>query len=378
MSVAKAVETPRARVLQVVLGLDPGGTERLVVELVRRLHARQPMAVCCLDDAGLWGRELREEGIAVTTLARRSGFHPLLGRRVASTARQHRATIIHAHHYSPFVYSALARPWGGPPVVFTEHGRLSDTGPSAKRRWANQVLAHGARRVFTVSRELGAHLEEEGFPPSKISVVYNGISVGPIPLPEVRREVRTELGVDDGVVVIATIARLDPVKDLGTLIRAVGRLAGTERVLLVVIGEGTERPTLEREAAEAGLSAAVKFLGLRSDARRWLSGCDVYVNSSVSEGVSLTILEAMAAQLPIVATAVGGTPEVVTSDCGDLVQSRDVEGLANAIRALCRDPNRRAQLGHQARDRVEQVFTIERMVADYSSAYEAHAAASDS
>src|SRR5690349_18920345 len=74
MRAEKAVETPRARVLQVVLGLDPGGTERLVLELVRRLHARQPMAVCCLDDAGLWGRELQQEGIAVTTLARRSGF----------------------------------------------------------------------------------------------------------------------------------------------------------------------------------------------------------------------------------------------------------------------------------------------------------------
>ena len=107
--------------------------------------------------------------------------------------------------------------------------------------------------------------------------------------------------------VIGTIARLDPVKDLGTLIRAVAELSRHVAATLVVVGDGSERAALETLARDLGVSDRVRFLGQRDDAREWLAGCDVYVNSSISEGVSLTILEAMAAALPVIATRVGGT-----------------------------------------------------------------------
>ena len=155
---------PQPRVLQVVLGLEPGGTERLVVEIVRRLNARIPMRVCCLDTAGAWGEDLRRTGIAVDVLGRQPGFHPALGRRLARLARAHGATVLHAHHYTPFVYSGAARLWRpGLTVVYTEHGRVGDTPPSAKRRLANRLcFAHLPARVFTVSRHLREHLLHEG------------------------------------------------------------------------------------------------------------------------------------------------------------------------------------------------------------------------
>jgi hypothetical protein len=129
-------------VLQVVLSLNPGGTERLVVELASRLHREMPMMVCCLDTAGTWACDLEEQGIAVRALGRAPGFRPALGRAIARLSAAHRADVIHAHHYSPFVYSCLSRFWrAGPRVVFTEHGRLSDSGPSPKRRLANRALA---------------------------------------------------------------------------------------------------------------------------------------------------------------------------------------------------------------------------------------------
>src|SRR6185503_9621864 len=113
------------------------GTERLVVELARRLQDQVPAMVCCLDGAGAWARELFAAGVQVIALDRAKGFRPGLGRAVAAVARRHDATVIHAHHYSPFVYSCLARFWRpGTRVIFTEHGRLSDTPPSAKRRLA--------------------------------------------------------------------------------------------------------------------------------------------------------------------------------------------------------------------------------------------------
>ena len=151
--------------LQVVLSLNPGGTERLVLELVKRLHPEMPMAVCCLDEKGAWASELESVGVEVHELKRASGFRPSLGRAVARVARSHGADVIHCHHYSPFVYGALSRVWRPRSrVVFTEHGRLSDAKPSRKRRAVNQLFARVPSAVFTVSGDLRQHLVEEGFP----------------------------------------------------------------------------------------------------------------------------------------------------------------------------------------------------------------------
>jgi glycosyltransferase involved in cell wall biosynthesis len=141
-------------------------------------------------------------------------------------------------------------------------------------------------------------------------------------------------------------------------------------VLLLVIGDGPQRQELEREAVTQGVAARVRFLGHRNDARDWLPACDVYVNSSISEGISLTILEAMAARIPVVATRVGGTPEVVDAASGTLVPSRNPQALAEAIGRLGRDAELRRAMGIAARRRVEERFTLERMIADYRRVYE--------
>jgi glycosyltransferase involved in cell wall biosynthesis len=363
-----AVITPR--VLQVTLSLNPGGTERLVVELTSRLNAEIPMAVCCLDEAGSWASELEQKGIHVYSLGRAPGFRPGLGRALAAVVDRHRATSIHAHHYSPFVYGCLARLWRPTlKVVFTEHGRLSDTPPSARRRIANWVLARFPERVFTVSADLKLHLVAEGFDAQAIDVIYNGIDVGPEPDAAARARAREMLNVSDDTLVIGTIARLDPVKDLGTLIKAVAQLPDSVRASLVVLGDGPERLGLEQTARELSMRAPVCFLGRRDDARNWLAGCDVYVNSSVSEGISLTILEAMAAGLPIIATRVGGTPEVIDDSCGRLIPSRDVGALTAALLSLSEKPALRLALGKAARARVEARFTLDRMVREYRQVY---------
>jgi glycosyltransferase involved in cell wall biosynthesis len=139
---------------------------------------------------------------------------------------------------------------------------------------------------------------------------------------------------------------------------------------LVVVGDGPERPALEAQTSSLGLASKVTFLGHREDARRWLSAADAYVSSSVSEGISLTILEGMSAGLPVIATAVGGTPEIVDASCALLVPSRDPAALTGAIVALARDPDRRRRLGEAARARVLASFTIDRMVASYRQVYE--------
>jgi glycosyltransferase involved in cell wall biosynthesis len=364
-------QAPCPGVLQVVLSLNPGGTERLVIEIVKRLRDETPMAVCCLDEKGAWAAELERSGIAVTALNRSRGFHPRLGRLVAGAARKHGATVVHCHHYSPFVYGCLAKLWRPRlRVIFTEHGRLSDAGPSPKRRLANSVLARAPEAVFAVSENLKEHIVAEGFPGAAVGVIYNGIEPGTLPDLDARRVIRARLQAAEHDVIIGTVARLDPVKDLGTLLRATAEtIRGGLNTKLVIVGDGEERESLRRLCAELAIDERVVFLGQREDARDWLAGVDLYVNSSISEGISLTILEAMAAGLPVIATGVGGTPEVVDSTCGRLVPARNVEAMSLSIAELGNAPAIRRTLGHAARRRLETRFSIDRMVREYLDVY---------
>jgi glycosyltransferase involved in cell wall biosynthesis len=338
--------------------------------LAERLHGDMPTAVCCLDERGAWAPQLEARGIEVHALGRRPGFHPSLGLALARVARHHRATVVHAHHYSPFVYGALARlTKPSLRLIFTEHGRLSDAAPSSKRRLANRVLGMLPDAVYAVSANLREHIVAEGFAAARVGVIYNGIDVGPLPAPEARVRMRAALAVSDDVLVVGTVARLDPVKDLGTLITSIARVAARRPVLLVVVGDGSERARLESHAAALGAGSIVRFLGQRDDARDWLAACDLYVNSSITEGVSLTILEAMAAGLPVIATGVGGTPEIVEPSWGRLVAARDASALEHAIAKLGDDAQMRARLGAEARRAAETRFQLDRMIAEYCAVY---------
>ncbi len=362
---------PKAQVLQVVLSLNPGGTERLVIELVRRLHPQFAMAVCCLDDAGAWAEEVKRMSVPVYELHREPGLHPSLGWQIARLASTLGAKILHSHHYSPFVYSRLASALTvGSRVVFTEHGRLSDAPPSVKRRAVNRWLTRGVRDLYAVSHDLRRHMLAEGYP-SRVSVIWNGIDPGLPPNGRERNAVRERLSLSSGDVAIGTVARLNPVKDLETLLRAFQTLhAADPRVHLVVIGDGSERERLTTEASRLGIADRVRWLGERNDVRELLSAFDIYANSSVSEGVSLTLLEAMGAGLPVVATRVGGTPEVVIEgDTGLLCPGRDPRALAAAIQRVLDDPELGRALGRAGRERVMQHFSLDRMVAGYAAAY---------
>jgi glycosyltransferase involved in cell wall biosynthesis len=382
MDAAGAKEGPRlnsltsvtARVMHVVLSISAGGTERLVIEICRRLGASSAPVVCCLDGAGEWASELTSAGVAVEALNRQPGFRPSLGWHIARLAARHRVSVIHCHHYSPYVYGAVAKtlsPRIG--LVYTEHGRLSDAAPSAKRRLVNPWLSRIPARVFAVSEELRRHMVAEGFSEKRVQVIYNGIAISPRVTPEERAAARAELGLPDDAVVVGSVARLDPVKNLSLLLQAHASLhASHPRARVALVGSGPEQQALETEARRLGTSQHVLFTGYRSDARRLMSAFDVYVNCSNYEGVSLTILEAMAAGLPVVATRVGGNAEVVIDgETGIIVPGREAAPLADAIATMSGDPRLRQEMGEAGRRRVEREFSIERMVDDYRKAYEA-------
>ena len=357
--------------MQVLLSLDPGGTERLAIELARRLHQHHEMVVCCLDRRGLWASELEDIGVPVTTLGRAPGFAPRLGQRIAAEAKRRRASVLHCHQYSPFVYGALARLWTPLHVIYTEHGRANDGPRSIKRRVVNTVLSRVPDGIYAVSEDLKRHMISEGFPGDRIEVVSNGVADRGMPDAAIRVAARTQLNASPTDYLVGAVGRLDPVKDLCSLIDGFSRFrqqAGKGK--LILIGEGPERAALTEAIERERLEGLVTLLGQRSDVATLLPGLDVFVNSSIFEGVSLTLLEAMAAGLPIVATRVGGTPEVVIDGAtGVLVPARSASALADALNRLAVDSDQRRAFGAAARARFESHYSIDHMAQRYAAIY---------
>jgi glycosyltransferase involved in cell wall biosynthesis len=282
---------------------------------------------------------------------------------------------MHCHQYTPFVYGSLAkllRP--GTRLVFTEHGRLTDAPISWKRRLVNPFLGRIPERSFAVCQELRGFLLAEGFPGSRLEVAYNGVDPGPPAGEGARKEARRQLGIGEDRFAVGTVGRLDPVKDLSTLIEGFTILEReAPGAVLLVVGEGPERTHLEELVRARDLCDSVVFSGHRTDVRDLLPALDLYVNSSLTEGVSLTIIEAMAASLPVVATRVGGNPEVVLDGLtGVLVPARDAGALARAIRSLAENEERRRAWGAAARRVVEERFSFNRMLDLYIAAYLDH------
>lgn len=362
---------PKPRVMQLVLSLSPGGTERLVIEIVRALSERIESVVCCLDHPGEWADELKALGVPVIALSRQPGFHPALAMRLAKELKDRQIDIVHCHHYSPYVYGLLAsvmKP--GVQLVFTEHGRLSDAAPSRKRRFVNPLLSRWPGKLCAVSADLKNHMVAEGFPARRVGVTYNGIDPGQRPTAAQRSSARASLGLPEDAFVVGTVGRLDPVKNLHMLLQAHAFLVSKHpHVRTVIVGDGTERAALEAHAQALGVADSISFAGYRSDVRFLMSAFDVYANSSQYEGVSLTILEAMASALPVVATRVGGNPEVVIDqETGFLVPGL-ARALSDAIGTLVYDERRRRAMGDAGRFRVKRHFSIARMVEAYAGVY---------
>jgi glycosyltransferase involved in cell wall biosynthesis len=357
--------------MQLVLSLSPGGTERLVIEIVRALTHRIDSIVCCLDEPGAWAAELEALHVPVISLSRAPGFQPSLAMRLARLIKERRIDVVHCHHYSPYVYGLLASLLApSVKVVFTEHGKLSDAGPSSKRRLVNPILSRLPGQLCAVSADLKQHMVAEGFPARRLNVLYNGIDPGERPTPAQRHAARVELGLQEDAFVAGTVGRLDPVKNLPLLLRAHALAqAVNPAVRTVIVGDGSERAALEAQAADLGVSESVIFTGYRHDVRFLMAAFDAYVNCSSYEGVSLTILEAMASTLPVVATPVGGNPEVVIDQETGLLVPAKARLLADAIVALAKSPRRRRDMGHAGRWRVIRHFSIARMVDQYANAY---------
>lgn len=337
-------------VCHVLHSLHVGGGEALSRDIALKNTREFRPIFALLDELGDFGQELRKQGVEVTVVGRRPGFDLGCSRRLRRFFRREGVAVVHAHQYGPLLYSALARvPGMSTPILFTEHGRDFPDYRRWKRVGANRLLLTPGDRFIAVGDSVRkALIDFEGLPEPRVDVIYNGCDLSDYdPSRSLRSLVRSELGLEEGEFVVIQIARLNRLKDIPTGLRAVKLLlSGDPPTRLVLVGEGEDRPRLERLTKELELEEKVIFLGSRPDVSRLLQAADAFMLSSISEGIPLTLLEAMASGLPCVAPKVGGIPEVVTDEeTGLLFGAGDYAGLAAQLGRLASSPELRRRLG---------------------------------
>ena len=356
----------------VVLSLDVGGLERVVATLAQAQRAAGArVTVYCLDRAGALASPLPAAGVPVLTVGRPArGFSPAAVFRLARMFARDHIDVVHCHNAGALYYGAPAARLERKPAVYTVHGAVTSQ-RRVTRHFQNLGLVQDV--VFVSEHARGMALQAKAVNKRGLHTVLNGIDVARFDgCADGGRSLRRELGFDEHTPVCGIVARLSPEKDHANLFDGVARVRERGMALhCLVVGDGPLRAELEHDVSARGLAGAVHFLGARHDIDACLGAMNVFVLSSVTEGLAMTLLEAMAASRPVVATRVGGNPEVIVDGAsGFLVPPRDAGALADAIERVLRDPAHAAAMGAAGRQRAAQRFSLEAMVGNYAAIYE--------
>jgi glycosyltransferase involved in cell wall biosynthesis len=362
----------RIRVLYVVGNFVAGGAERHLLELWSRLdRSRFEIEIACFRREGQFLPDVEALGWPVHDLRVGRRIYDLSGlaglARLVGRVRRFRPDVVHGYLFGPNLFAALAGRLCRVRVVAVAKRNVDAF--ETRRQVSVQRLAHRlATHVTAVSEAVADTVVALGVPRERVTVIPNGVDTARF-APDVRPA--EPLGRSPGVPVIGSVACLAPRKDLGTLLEALARLAadGT-RFEAVVVGDGPERGELESRARALGLDGRVRFLGERRDIERLLPGMDVFVLSSREEGIPNALLEAMAAGRPAVATAVGGTPEVLRDgETGWLVPARSPQALAAALAEALGRPDEARRRGAAARRAALEGLSIDAMARRHEAFY---------
>jgi glycosyltransferase involved in cell wall biosynthesis len=348
-----------------------GGAEVVLLEMFRHLDpARIRPELVCLREEGTLADDFRSSGFEVTVLGRRGWRDLRATARLWSHFGRTRPDVVLVPHFqrAPLVLGPwFARLSGVPASVIAVHNMdLHEVGGRALPRYVVETLRVASALALLVPSQSRYLREHEGvgrFPWRRVPeyVVPNGIRIPELPKSEDRGVVRQELGLADDGVVAVVVARLTVVKGQDRLIRALARLAPAHpRLKVVIVGEGPRREALGALARELGVEERVVFTGLRRDVPRLLGAADLGVLPSAHEGVPMSVIEQMAAGLPVLASAVGGLPDIVADGHqGFLVPPGDEDALTARLARLVDDDELRHSLGKEARQRAEREFSIE-------------------
>lgn len=358
------------RIIQVTESLEVGGAERVVVTLANALAREHEVSVVCLKQGGMLAQQLHPS-VPWHAIGKREGTDPAALLRLVRLLRRERPDAIHTHDWGVFLDAMLASRLSGVPVnVHTVHGLYmaagQGSGARAKRRIRHLLERRvaGNAHIVCVSEDLRLHVAREvGIPLGATRSIANGVAVGELPPgPE---------HADSAEVVFITVCRLAPVKNLQLMIRAFARACGSlPDARLVIVGDGPERPALEQLVSELQLGARVAFLGFRTDTDALIRAADVMLLSSLSEGIPMSVLEAMTNGRAVIATSVGGVPALVEHGVNGLViPPGDEADFGSAIQHLAANAALRREMGRAGHARARSLFGVENMVSAYEALY---------
>ena len=349
-----------------------GGSERLGAELATGL-ARRGYEVLCLafyDSQGPLRTQIESQGIECLDMnylaGRRATRRVAYQLNFANFLRRRKIRALHVHHATSLILCGIpARLTRVPSLIMTEHS-IHQFKESPSYRRSAIMYSRLAHQVTVVHPSLLPYfLEELKVPADRLHCIPNGVAL--TAANSKSHELRRALAVADSHFLLVYAGRLHPVKDVGTLIEAVSRVSADIRARLRVwiVGDGEERRSLEAKSIELGLGGTISFLGARSDVKEIFHEADAFIMTSLTEGLPMSLLEAMAARLPCIATAVGGIPELLSGDAGLLAQPRDVQGIAAAIDSLVRDAGLREKIAAQAVARIAAEHNLETTIDRY-------------
>lgn len=362
------------RILHITYDMGIGGTEQVIKNLITGANTSEVAHhLCCIESPlGPWGKTLQASGIPVFSFNRK----PKLDRKLIANIRRiikgNKIQIVHAHQYTPFTYGFFASRGTGAKLIFTEHGRFYPDSSSRKRRLVNRALFPFVDKVTAISEATKqAMVQYEVIPAKQIEVIYNGIHAITPTSTEDQQALRNELGIPEHALIFGTIARFDTIKNQTLMIRGFAKALNTHsNIRLVLVGDGPERETLAQLVDELDLQDAVHFTGYQPEPKRYINLFDAFLLTSLSEGTSMTLLEAMSVGKPCIASNAGGNPEIVSHEkTGLIFPSENEPELVNAMNRLIADEALRARFSAEAIGTFDARFTAAVMQKRFMAIY---------
>ncbi|MCK4401029.1 GT4 family glycosyltransferase PelF [bacterium] len=363
----------KTNILQIISTLDIGGAERQLVELVKRLDKdKYNITVCCITRGGPFEEDLRKLGIEYHILYKKFKLDFTVIFRLIHLIRRKKIDLVHTWMFTSNTWGRIAAWIAGVPVIIAEeHGAFYSS--LRHQISVDKLLLKCTDKIITVSDNLKESVERIGkIPHEKIIAIHNGIDINEFSTSINNANLKNELKIDSECPVVGIVARLDPLKDHESFLKAAGHIVKElPEVRFLIVGDGELMGKLESLAGEIGLREKVIFAGFRQDINNILSIIDVFVLCSTSEALGIAILEAMACSKPVVATNVGGIPEVVDDGrTGILVPPENPQALADGIIRLLKNKEEARRMGLAGRKRVEQYFDINFTVEKTEQIYE--------
>ncbi len=368
----------KKKIIYVITGTGVGGAEKMLYHTIKGLDpACYSVRLCSLKKKGVYANMLETEGVNVYSLDMKdedtlSGWFDSLRvlMLLALYFLKEKPVIVHSFLFRANIIARIAAFLTGVPVVICSVRVMGGEKPYS--RFIERATAFMADHYVAVSEQVKAHVHRStGIAERKISTIYNGIAVAKGDIRD-HGELRSRNGLNADDRLVMTAGRLHRQKGFDCLIQAMAVVhTACPRVKLLILGEGEEENNLKKLARSLELTDRIQFLGLRPDVDRLLHCIDLFVLPSRWEGLPNAVLEAMAAGKPVVATEVGGIPElVVRGVTGMIVPPQDVHALAEAIKALLSDEPRALSMGAAGRERVQRHFSIDAMIAKTEALYQ--------